>query len=629
MILYHVKIYKEVVCSPILVLRPQASTHNIPDHEFVQSLSPTAIRACQIVSCIRLDEQGTTWSRTIPAEDSSLETEELFPGMIFNSAKNYMKSTQLWRIVQKMPKGALLHCHLGATVDLEWVFETAISTPGMVISASEALTDAESRERAVVKIEFSKNLETGGSSIWQRGYNAHAKLPLTNSAKMFPDGGKVGFLKWITDRCSVTQTEAVQHHLGVDAIWRKIQAAFVLMTPVVYYEPITRELIRRFLKTAYEDGIRWVEVRGMTRSFRLEGQEQLVENRLEIVRVYKEEIDRFVRRVPEIDLQAYHELEDDLLRVIDCVQRESIPGFSEDFTAMTRFICSHSNSLRNMADDEAARVVEMRIFADLADLRPQYEQHMTPSVADSLVTLRAKKLLIRIFDTLRPVQPAEKGKGRRFWGCRIIWDCLRSFDDAAILEGTSNNPASPPALINTADMKLCLQAKQLYPSIISGYDLVGPEDLGRTLQSLSPLLLWFQSQCRLLHLSIPFFLHAGECVGSGDSTDGNLYDALLLNSRRLGHAFSLYKHPLLIDLGWDSLGLAGLVCSSFFLLHHISKGSLAQNSVRWSAFEDQSDDEWFADVSKPSGLREQRIQEWSAEWEVFCQWIVDEFGDDN
>ncbi len=97
-------------------------------------------------------------------------------------------------------------------------------------------------------------------------------------------------------------------------------------------------------------------------------------------------------------------------------------------------------------------------------------------------------------------------------------------------------------------MKLCMQAKIMYPALISGYDLVGPEDLGRTLHSLSPVLLWFQSQLALKKLTIPFFLHAGETLGSGTSTDDNLYDALLLKSRRLGHAFSLYKHPLLIDM---------------------------------------------------------------------------------
>lgn len=59
------------------------------------------------------------------------------------------------------------------------------------------------------------------------------------------------------------------------------------------------------------------------------------------------------------------------------------------------------------------------------------------------------------------------------------------------------------------------------------------------------------------------------------------------------------------------------------------KASLAQNSVRYSAFTDQSDTEWRADVvAGPSGagLRASRIREWNAEWEVFCGWVVREFG---
>lgn len=75
-------------------------------------------------------------------------------------------------------------------------------------------------------------------------------------------------------------------------------------------------------------------------------------------------------------------------------------------------------------------------------------------------------------------------------------------------------------------MKLCLQAKTLYPDLISGYDLVGPEDAGRSLASLTPLLLWFRSQCTAQKLCIPFFLHAGETLGSGTSTDQNLYAPL-------------------------------------------------------------------------------------------------------
>lgn len=60
------------------------------------------------------------------------------------------------------------------------------------------------------------------------------------------------------------------------------------------------------------------------------------------------------------------------------------------------------------------------------------------------------------------------------------------------------------------------------------------------------------------------------------------------------------------------------------------QGSLAQNSVCWSAFEDQTDEEWMEDVSKGvdgTGIRAQRIKQWNAEWEQFCEWIVKEFGD--
>ena len=98
------------------------------------------------------------------------------------------------------------------------------------------------------------------------------------------------------------------------------------------------------------------------------------------------------------------------------------------------------------------------------------------------------------------------------------------------------------------DMKNCIQGKKLYPDVVCGYDLVGPEDDGRTLHDLTPELIWFQEECAREGVEIPFFFHAGECLGDGDETDQNLFDAILFGTRRIGHGFSLYKHPLLIDM---------------------------------------------------------------------------------
>jgi len=52
--------------------------------------------------------------------------------------------------------------------------------------------------------------------------------------------------------------------------------------------------------------------------------------------------------------------------------------------------------------------------------------------------------------------------------------------------------------------------------------------------------------------------------------------------------------------------------------------------VRHAAFEDQNAKDWVTDIKAATlgnGLRAERMQEWSVEWEQFCLWVVTEFGD--
>jgi len=95
-------------------------------------------------------------------------------------------------------------------------------------------------------------------------------------------------------------------------------------------------------------------------------------------------------------------------------------------------------------------------------------------------------------------------------------------------------------------MKNCLANKVKNPYLIAGYDVVGQEDPGRSLKDLAPELIWFDEQREKLSLEIPFFFHAGETLGDGTAADNNLFDAALFQSRRIGHGFSLYKHPHLM-----------------------------------------------------------------------------------
>ena len=49
-------------------------------------------------------------------------------------------------------------------------------------------------------------------------------------------------------------------------------------------------------------------------------------------------------------------------------------------------------------------------------------------------------------------------------------------------------------------------------------------------------------------MEIPFLFHCGETLDMGSDTDGNLVDALLLKSKRIGHGFALAKHPYIMQL---------------------------------------------------------------------------------
>lgn len=83
---------------------------------------------------------------------------------------------------------------------------------------------------------------------------------------------------------------------------------------------------------------------------------------------------------------------------------------------------------------------------------------------------------------------------------------------------------------------------------LSGFDLVGHEELGNELRHFIPEFLTFRQKCKAQNLDIPFLFHCGETLDVGDKADGNLFDAILLKSKRIGHGYALARHPLLMEI---------------------------------------------------------------------------------
>eukprot|EP00736_Rhodelphis_marinus_P003807 Rmarinus@m.703 len=130
-------------------------------------------------------------------------------------------------------------------------------------------------------------------------------------------------------------------------------------------------------------------------------------------------------------------------------------------------------------------------------------------------------------ETLKLIhQVAEEVKKEyaNFIGVKIIYQAVRFIDE--------------PTLRSELDKAVALRDK--YPSLVVAFDLVGNEDRGYSLLEYIEPLLEYKGR-------IPYAFHAGETFDAYGASD-NLYDALLLETHRIGHGYAVSRHPLLTDL---------------------------------------------------------------------------------
>jgi len=119
-------------------------------------MSPLAKEACEIVNRIKEEERKTIWTSEFEDTIAQETGTNIYPGMMFSLAKERMEKTKLWQIVRKMPKGALLHAHMDAMVDYDFLFETLLSTPGMHIHCATPISTSQQLEAAPVSFRFLK-----------------------------------------------------------------------------------------------------------------------------------------------------------------------------------------------------------------------------------------------------------------------------------------------------------------------------------------------------------------------------------------------------------------------------------------------------------------------------------------
>lgn len=274
------------------------------DALFKSTFTPISARAAQTLSRIRQKELATTWNPSL--DDSiSITTSKnggnIYPGMMFTLARDRMeKESIVWRIIQRMPKGALLHAHMDAMFDIDWLVEQVLGEKGLCLLAMEGLKDEATRQSGLIQIRYAEQSPDSTDvkadrSIWTSEYKSMTPVPITIAASTFPNGQTEGFKEWLTNRCVISEDESLYHHHGLNAIWKKFQSCFLTIGWLLFYEPIFRRAMQRMLAQLMEDGISYVDFRiAFKFEFRLEGRERgKVGDFMDFFRVFDEEIENF------------------------------------------------------------------------------------------------------------------------------------------------------------------------------------------------------------------------------------------------------------------------------------------------------------------------------------------------
>ena len=151
-------------------------------------------------------------------------------------------------------------------------------------------------------------------------------------------------------------------------------------------------------------------------------------------------------------------------------------------------------------------------------------------------------------------QLQDKGELHRFpFGFKVIYCTPRSISKECMkqeLQNCINLKIAFPQLICGRKCDCMLHDERLTSQTL-GFDLVGAEDRPNPIRYYRDEMLAFVETCKNMQLSIPFMFHAGETLldtgGSKNPENSNLFEALLLNSKRIGHGLALVKHPVLLE----------------------------------------------------------------------------------
>ncbi|KAJ1028546.1 hypothetical protein NDA16_001712 [Ustilago loliicola] len=247
------------------------------DHATLTSMSPDESRVTSIFARLRDAEVQAEWEK-----EGDLTK---FPGMDFYGAKRNglgpEKPTDMWNAVQRMPKGALLHCHFDGTVDTRFLLRHALQTRNMAMKSDMPLSSKDALWKATVEfLVLPEGAKRTKDSIYSDNYVPGEWVSLLYARETFPyphpyltekNGSPLElpdkllptspFDAYIHALMTLTPHSAVPVPTNSKQAWAKFQSTFGVIAGLLGYEPTLKAYTKELLRSHARDGISYTETR--------------------------------------------------------------------------------------------------------------------------------------------------------------------------------------------------------------------------------------------------------------------------------------------------------------------------------------------------------------------------------
>ncbi|KAI2665563.1 Adenosine deaminase 2-A [Labeo rohita] len=176
------------------------------------------------------------------------------PAHHFFKVRHIVQKSPVFKLLQKMPKGAALHIHSSAMVSVDWLVLNVTYRPHCYICFTWD---------GSVQFLFSTSMPflRWGCSFWKRLDVLRASM-----------SDVTAFDKSLMRNLTLFTEDPEKSYPTQDAAWDRFEKIFLALSGLITYAPVFKDYIYQGLKELYEDNIMYLELRvGQSKVYELDG----------------------------------------------------------------------------------------------------------------------------------------------------------------------------------------------------------------------------------------------------------------------------------------------------------------------------------------------------------------------